>query len=161
MKNWQKVRNYKRVKDENGNIIANIITVDGIDVEVTEEVFLAYSQAERRERYIIEELEPGKILSLDKLLEDQIPLDELGVEQEPSTEAVVLSQECIRERIKQQSKLTTILSELDEDEKQLIQALFFDCISAREYARQTGVQLRTVQYRRDKLLNKLRHKILL
>ena len=66
MKNWQKVRNYKRVKDENGNIIANIITVDGIDVEVTEEVFLAYSQAERRERYIIEELEPGKILSLDK-----------------------------------------------------------------------------------------------
>lgn len=157
MKNWQKGRNYKRVKDKNGNII----TVDGIDVEVTEEVFLAYSQAERRERYIVEELEPGKILSLDKLLEDQIPLDELGVEQEPSTEAAVLSQECIRERIEQRIKLTTILSELNEDEKQLIQALFFDCISAREYARQIGVQLRTVQYRRDKLLNKLRQKILL
>lgn len=161
MKNWQKGRNYKRLKDKNGNIIANIITVDGIDVEVTEEVFLAYSQAERRERYIVEELEPGKILSLDKLLEDQIPLDELGVEQEPSTEAVVLSQECIRERIEQRIKLTTIFSELNEDEKQLIQALFFDGISAREYARQIGVRLRTVQYRRDKLLNKLRQKILL
>ena len=44
MKNWQKNRNYKRIKDENGNVIANIITIDGIDVEVTEEVFLAYSQ---------------------------------------------------------------------------------------------------------------------
>ena len=53
MKNWQKNRNYKRIKDENGNVIANIITIDGIDVEVTEEVFLAYSQMDRRERYFL------------------------------------------------------------------------------------------------------------
>lgn len=50
MENWQKSRNYRRVKDESGNVIANIITVDGVDVEVTEEVFLAYSQADRRKR---------------------------------------------------------------------------------------------------------------
>ena len=51
MKKWQESRNYRRVRDENGRVIANIITVDGIDVEVGEEVFLAYSQMERRERY--------------------------------------------------------------------------------------------------------------
>ena len=53
MKNWQKNRNYKRIKDENGNVIANIITIDGIDVEVTKEVFLAYSQMDRRELYFL------------------------------------------------------------------------------------------------------------
>ena len=56
MKKWQKDRNYKRVKDENGNVIANIITVFGQDVEVSDEVFAAYSQMDRRERYAEETL---------------------------------------------------------------------------------------------------------
>ncbi len=51
LENWQKSRNYRRIKDAKGDVVANIITVDGIDVEVTEEVFLPYSQADRRERY--------------------------------------------------------------------------------------------------------------
>ena len=29
MKNWQKTRNYRRMKDENGNAIANVINVFG------------------------------------------------------------------------------------------------------------------------------------
>ena len=74
MKNWQESRNYRRIKDKDGNIIANIITVDGVDVEVTEDVFLAYSQADRRERYIAEEVEPGRVLSLERLMEDGVPL---------------------------------------------------------------------------------------
>lgn len=93
MKNWQESRNYRRIKDENGAVIANIITINGVDVEVSEEVFLAYSQSDRRERYITEELEPGKILSLDKLLEDEVPLSKFGIEQEPSAESILLGQE--------------------------------------------------------------------
>ena len=31
MKNWQKTRNYRRIKGENEEIVANIITVDGVD----------------------------------------------------------------------------------------------------------------------------------
>jgi hypothetical protein len=64
MKKWQETRNYRHIKDQNG-IIINIITVDGVDVEVNDEVFLAYSQADRRERYITEEAEAGKLLSLE------------------------------------------------------------------------------------------------
>ena len=52
-----------------------------------------------------------------------------------------------------------MLSELNEEEKGLIQALFFEGVSAREYARRLGVYHRTVIYRRDKLLEKLRRKI--
>ncbi len=158
MKKWQKSRNYRRIKDENGNVIANIITVDGLDVEVSEEVFLAYSQAERRERYIIEELEPGKILSLDKLIQDEVPLGELGIQQEASAETIVLNQLDAQKREVQKKRLIAMLSNLDEEEKNLIKALFFDGISAREYARQLGVYHRTIIYRRDKLLEKLRHK---
>ena len=32
MKNWQKNRNYKRVRDKDGNVVANIINVFGQDV---------------------------------------------------------------------------------------------------------------------------------
>lgn len=159
MENWQKRRNYRHIKDENGNITANIITIDGIDVEVTEDVFLAYSQADRRERYISEEVDAGKVLSLEKLMEDEVPLDKLGVEQEPSAESVMLGQEENQERAGQKTRLASALLELNEDEKSLIQALFFEGISAREYARQLGVYHRTIIYRRDKLLEKLRCKI--
>ena len=83
MKKWQKERNYRRIRNEAGEVIANIITVDGVDVEVPEDVYLAYSQADRRERYVREEVEPGRLLSLDKLLEDEVPLEPLGVELSP------------------------------------------------------------------------------
>ena len=49
MKKWQESRNYRQVKNDAGEIISYIITVDGIDVEVPEDVYRAYSQADRRE----------------------------------------------------------------------------------------------------------------
>ena len=55
MKKWQENRNYRRIKNENGEVIANIITVEGRDVEVSEDIFNAYAQADRRERYLLEE----------------------------------------------------------------------------------------------------------
>ena len=71
----------------------------------------------------------------------------------------MLGQEDDQERTSQKTRLANALSELDEDEKSLIQALFFDGVSVREYARQLGVYHRTIIYRRDKLLEKLRRKI--
>ena len=53
----------------------------------------------------------------------------------------------------------TALSGLERDEQELIQALFFDGVPVRAYSRQLGVRLNAVQYRRDKLLKKLREKI--
>ena len=43
MKNWQKTRNYRRMKDENGNVIANVITVFGEKIEVSDELFTVYA----------------------------------------------------------------------------------------------------------------------
>ena len=159
MKNWKETRNYKRIKDNSGNIVANIITINGEDVEVTEEVFLAYSQSERRERYISEEQESGKVLSLEQLLNDHVPLSAAGVRAAPSAEEVVLALADKENQAKLMARLCAILADLEESEKALIQALYFDRIPIREYARRLNVRLNTVQYRRDRLLKKLYEKI--
>ena len=159
MKKWQESRNYRQVKNDAGEIISYIITVDGVDVEVPEGVYRAYSQADRRERYVREEMEAGKLLSLDKLLEDDVPLEPLGVDLVPSAEDTTLEQEESSETAMQLKKLTEALSGLNTAERQLLQALYFEGIPAREYARQLGVYHRTVLYRRDKLLEKLRRMI--
>lgn len=159
MKKWQESRNYRQVKNDAGEIISYIITVDGIDVEVPEAVYRAYSQADRRERYVREEMEAGKLLSLDKLLEDDVPLEPLGMDLVPSAEDTTLEQEESSETAMQLKKLTEALSGLNTAERQLLQALYFEGIPAREYARQLGVYHRTVLYRRDKLLEKLRRMI--
>ena len=158
MKKWQETRNYRRIKDQNG-IIINIITVDGVDVEVNDEVFLAYSQADRRERYITEEAEAGKLLSLEQLLERGVPFEMLGIELEESAEVSVLEQADRDLAVEQTKRLMTALSGLERDEQEVIQALFFDGVPVRAYSRQLGVRLNAVQYRRDKLLKKLREKI--
>ena len=132
MKKWQESRNYRRIKDKNGIVTANIITVDGVDVEVTDEVFLAYSQADQRERYITEEVEDGRLLSLDQLLEDRVPFEALGVELEESAEASVLEQADKDGAVEQTKRLMTALSGLEQDEQELIQALFFDGVSDRK-----------------------------
>lgn len=156
MKKWQESRNYRRIKDENGNIISNIITVDGIDVEVTEEVFLAYSQAERHERYISEELEPGKILSLNKLLEDGVPLQKMNLESEQSAEDVLLTQSTSTELKQLKHKLAAALTSLREDDRKLIQALYFAGVSTRKYACAVGVTQRAIIKRRNRILRDLK-----
>ena len=42
MYNWKDTRNYRRFRDENGNVIANIIYIDGEEVAVSDEVYEAY-----------------------------------------------------------------------------------------------------------------------
>ena len=153
---WQESRNYRRFKDENGEVVRRVITVDGQDVEVSEEVFLAYSQSDRREWYIMEEVEPGKMLSLDKFLEDGIPLEKLGVEPESSAEDVALEHEALMVTDSYKAILPAALDELQGADRKLIQALYFDGLSTREYARQTGVSQHAVIKRRDHILKDLK-----
>lgn len=84
MEKWQENRNYRRIKDQNGNIVANIITVDGMDVPVTEEVYAAYAKMDRRERYLSEDVPAGRLLSLEQMAEDGVQPDYVGAETVPS-----------------------------------------------------------------------------
>lgn len=159
MKKWKKSRNYRRMRDENGDLISDIITIDGVNVEVSEEVFLAYSRADRRERYISEDTS-DRLFSLEQLNENRGQSDYMEMNTFPSAEEIFLEQEEDQSWEERKKRLPTVLEELDSDELELIQALYFKGLSAREYAKQLGVYHRTILYRKEKVLEKLREKFM-
>lgn len=157
MEKWQENRNYRKIRDENGTVIANIITVDGRDVAVTEDVFAAYAQMDRRERYLSEDLPTGKVLSMEQMAEDGVLPDYVGAETAPSAEDCVLARESEREREELTSLLLAALIALEDRDRQLITALFYDRLSTREYARRIGVTQRAVIKRRDRILRDMKN----
>lgn len=153
MYNWKLNRNYRRNK--NSYIIKNIIKIDGVKINVSDEVFLAYSKADRRERYISGEVEQP--LSLNQLIEDGFSIEKLCSLQMPeSLEDMCISKELHKERTDILEKALNIISNLPSEEKNLIKQLYFDNLSTRAIAKQLGVTHRTVSYRRDKILEKIR-----
>ena len=156
MKKWQESRNYRQIRNQAGEIIANIITVDGTDVEVTEDIYQAYAQADRRERYLLEEQSAGKSLSLEQMEEDDLLPGYVGAEMVPSTEEIVLEREKTQELAERKQVLLLAMLALSDADRELITALFFDGVSTRGYGRRTGVTQRAVIKRRDRILRDLK-----
>lgn len=130
MYNWKDTRNYRRFRDENGNVIANIIYVDGEEVAVSDEVYEAYASMDRRERYLEERDNDDKPLSVDALLE------------EGYSEAALCSAENLEDMIADKllvKRLHAVLETLDPADREMIHAVFFDGLSMREYAKQLDV----------------------
>ena len=153
---WQEECNYRRIYNEAGEVIANIITVDGVDVEVAEDVYLAYSQADRRERYVREEQFSGKILSLEQMAEDDLLSDYVGAEAAPSAEEEALEREQAQSLAERKEMLLLAMLSLNNADRELINALFFDGVSTRDYAARIGITQRAVIKRRDRILRDLK-----
>ena len=149
MKNWQKNRNYKRIKDKDGNVVANIITVFGQDVEVSAEVFAAYSQMDRRARYIGEDIQAENEISLERTMEDGIHIETL--------EEICIEHENAKMREEQAKHLPIVLAKLSDDEKRLIDALYFRGLGVREYAREISVPPMKIVRDRNRILDKLKN----
>ena len=154
MKNWQKNRNYKRIKDKDGNVVANIITVFGQDVEVSAEVFAAYSQMDRRARYIGEDIPAENEISLERTMEDGIHIETLE-NAEPSAEEICIEHENAKMREEQAKPI--VLAKLSDDEKRLIDALYFRGLGVREYAREISVPPMKIVRDRNRILDKLKN----
>lgn len=157
MNHWRKSRNYRRVRDANGVVIACVISVDGEDVEVTEEIYEEYARIEHRERYLAEKDAEYGLVSLDELAER-------GVFAEAAHGGFVSGlDEDESERDARQRALACLnaaLPALNAEESRLIHTLYYDDVSVRKYAQRLGVRLWTVQCRREKILKKLRTEIL-
>ena len=150
MKKWQENRNYRKICDDKGEVVDHIITVDGIDVSVPEDVFSAYARMDRRERYLSEDVPAGgQQLSLEQMAEDGVLPDYVGEEMSPSAEDCCLRQEM-------SSMLLAALLSLEDRDRQLIIALFYNRLSTREYARRLGITQRAVIKRRDRILKDLK-----
>ena len=155
MKNWQKNRNYKRVKDKDGNVVANIISVYGQDVKVSDEVFTAYSQMDRQERYAEELFMAEREISWEYTREEGIHIETLE-NAEPSAEEICIKHENVKMRAEQVKHLPVVFAQLNDDEKRLIDALYFRGLGVREYAREIGVSHTRVRRERDCILEKLK-----
>ena len=131
-------------------------------VEVTEEVYRAYMQGDRKMRYFEHDLKtqrfvfgkegqvvqviPSREDSLERLAEGEARQFPDGQE---SVESVVL-------RRTEADRLHTALSFLTLEERALIQALFFEERTERELGAELGISQPAVNKRKQEILKKLK-----
>ena len=126
------------------------IRVDGILVEVSEEVYRAYYSIERHTRTLDEkDTRNGKVLysvfdTKELLGEEMIP----DTDSEPVEDTAIHNILC--------RELHQCLAMLPKQDMELIQALYLDRLTERQYGRQIGISQKGVNKRRQKILDKLR-----
>jgi len=123
------------------------IVIDGEKIPVSEEIYRAFKRplwAERKRRQVRAEHER----SLDMFMDEGLDI--------PSEDALV--DEIVEDKL-MLDMLFAALAELTDDERGLIDALFFEEKSEREVAKETGVPRKTLAYRKNKVLEKLRQLI--
>ena len=147
MQNWQKDRNYRKHENPDGSF-TYVITIDGVDVEVSEEVYKAYSQSDRRERYCTE-TEVGLLLSLDRMDDEDVLLSYMTDEHIESAEDTAMRNMSVQQ-------IKAALPLLEGEEQELVQRLYFDGISIRQYAKDKGLSDFAIRHRERKVLAKLK-----
>ena len=127
-----------------------MIKVEGKLIEVTSDVYYAYFRMERQERWQEEKQQGHAVMSYDALDDGET----VGVEvvpdlTTPSMEEAVMTREI-------HEKLHRALDALPKAERELIQAIYFDGFTEKEYAVSSGLSQQGVSYRLRKVLSKLR-----
>ncbi|MSA02024.1 sigma-70 family RNA polymerase sigma factor [Lactonifactor sp. BIOML-A3] len=137
------------------------IWVRGQYVEVTNEVYTAYMQGDRKMRYFENDLkterfvlgEKGQVVQVIPSREDSLDrlMDENAQQfaHEESVENTVLHKLEV-------DKLHTALTMLAPEEQALIQALFFEEKTERQYAEELGVYRNAIHVRKTRILKKLK-----
>ena len=129
------------------------INVPGALVEVSEGVYFAYYQEKRRGRTLREKDERNGTVSYDGLDTPELT----GQEMIPDRGATSVEDAAIANILR--DKLHRCLALLDEPDRQLIQALYFEGLSEREYATEAGLHYMTVHNRKARLLRQLKKMI--
>ena len=144
------------------------IWVRGQYVEVTDEVYMAYTQGDRKMRYFENDLKterfvlgkegqvvrviPSREDSLDRLMDEnaqQFPHEE-------SVENTVLHKLEVDKLHTALAMLTPEEAMLTPEEQALIQALFFEEKTERQYAEELGVYRNAIHVRKIRILKKLK-----
>ena len=117
-------------------------------VEVSEAVYRAYHKEREAERYQKKLIRQNE-LSLERFREDGVNIDYLIVRVQPDIVDKLIHQE-------QMESLWTALDILPEDERSLIDEIFFNEKSELQIAKSIGVNQSTVSRRLSKILSKLK-----
>ena len=127
-----------------------IIKVEDKLVEVTPEVYYAYFRMERQERGQEEKKKRNGVMSYDTLDDgEMVGLESIADLASPSMEETAMTQEI-------HEKLHRAVNALPKGERDLIQAIYFDGFTEKEYAESSGLTQQGVSYRLKKILSKLK-----
>ena len=119
-------------------------------VEVSREIYTAYHQLKRRERYLEERDRNNGVFSYHALDTGELMGEELFSDpQAPTAEKAAIA------AILQQ-QLRRCLAMLPKPEQELLHALYFEELTERQYAQRRGISQASVRKQRIKLIQKLR-----
>lgn len=126
-----------------------MIPVDGKLYETTEEVYQAYYSMDRRERYLEERDKKEGVMQFSMLDNDKYSAEETISDQEIDIEEEVTNKVLIE-------AVLEAISFLEEEEKWLIQELFFNWKSEVQLAKESGIARTTIRSRKEKIFSKIK-----
>ena len=127
-----------------------LIRIQGKLIEVTENVYYAYFRMERQERWQEEKKQEHSVVSYDALDNGET----VGAEAVPDMISPSMEELAIAKDLN--DRLHHALDALPKAERELIRAIYFDGVSAADYADKVGISHRGVNKQRKKILSKLK-----
>jgi RNA polymerase sigma factor (sigma-70 family) len=127
-----------------------VIKLHGKLIPVTEEVYREYYAMERHARYLQEKDARHGVVGFNAL-----DTDEMTGEDSMSDIAAESVEDSVIRKIMRE-KLRECLPRLTDDEQAMITALFYQGMSETAYAKETGSSQQAVNYRKKRLMEKLK-----
>lgn len=127
-----------------------IIKIQGNLIEVTPDVYYAYFRMERQERWQEEKKQEHEVMSYDALDNGET----VGVEAIPDLASPSLEELAIAKELN--DRLHHAIAALPRTERELIQAIYFEGLTEREYAQKHGCSQNKVFKLRRIILSKLK-----
>lgn len=127
-----------------------VIKIQGKLIEVSEDVYYAYFRMERQERWQEEKKQEHGVVSYDALDNGET----VGAEAVPDLISPSLEDLAIETEL--HNRLHHALEALPRAERELIQAIYFEELTEKDYAQLSGMSQTGVSYRRRKILSKLK-----
>lgn len=127
-----------------------IIKVEGKLIEVSPDVYYAYFRMERQERWQEEKKQQHDVMSYDALDDGET----VGSEAIPDLQNPSLEEQTIAQDLK--VRLNLALASLSEEDQKLIQAIYYEGVSERDYAQMEGISQMGANKRKRKILSKLK-----
>ena len=121
-----------------------MIKIQGNLIEVTEDVYYAYFRMERQERWQEEKKQGHEVVSYDALDNwETVGVEAIQDMESPSMEDLAIANEL-------KDRLHHVVAALPKTERELIQAIYFEGVSANDYANQVGLTHRGVNKQRKR-----------
>lgn len=127
-----------------------VIKIQGKLVEVSPDIYYAYYQLERQERWQEEKKQEHDVVSYDALDNGEtVGAEAVPDLTSPSIEELTIANE-LRDRVR------NAVAALPREDRELIQAIYYEGLTERQYANRHGFSQNKAFKRRRKILSKLK-----